>query len=119
MKEWNCKALTAMMGDLKTKVKLEHGLIDKLETVAGGFMNSPEAQSVESKPNNAAQMGELIQILKGKSDAAFGRFCQMLQDTNYKVWAEELEKKAREFRGYVGTDVLMNLEGSIWKNGQC
>ena len=35
------------------------GLIDKLQTAAGGFMNEAEAQTVESLPCNAEQMGEL------------------------------------------------------------
>ena len=114
MEEWNLKALTAMKGDLKVKVKLEHGLIDKLEMAAGGFMSKSEAVSVESKLNNVAQMGELIRILEGKGNTAFWIFCQMLRDASYEVWADELEKKAREFRGYTGTHVFIyESSGSI------
>ena len=100
MKKWNSSALTALRGDLKRKVIIQYGLIDKLETAAGGFMNEAEAQQVEShKPNNANQMDELIKILQGKSNAAFGIFCQMLRDVSYETWADELEKKAKEFKG--------------------
>ena len=100
MKKWNSSALTALRGDLKKKVIIQNGLVDKLETAAGGFMNEAEAQLVEShKPNNANQMDELIKILQGKSNAAFGTFCRMLRDVGYETWAAELEKKAKEFKG--------------------
>ena len=116
MKKWNCDALTALKGDLKLKVKLEHGLINKLETAAGGFMSKGEADMVESMPNNAAQMEKVIDILEGKGDATFGIFCRMLRESSYEVWANELEKKARELRGDSGTHVLMHVEESVWKN---
>ncbi len=116
MKKWNCDALTALKGDLKLKVKLGNGLIDKLETAAGGFMSKGEAQAVEGMPNNAAQVGKVIEILEGKSDAAFGIFCRMLRESGYEVWADELEKKAKELRGDAGTHVLMHVEGSVRKN---
>lgn len=113
MKKWNCDALTALKGKLKSKVILGDELIDNLETVAGGFMSEREAQTVQSKSGNAAQMEKVIEILKGKSDAAFGIFCQMLKDSSNETWADELEKKAKELMGDSGTHILMHVEGSV------
>ena len=106
MKKWNSRALTALKGDLKKRVIVKTQLMDILETDAGGFMNEAEAQLVESKPDNAEQMGEIIRILLGKSDAAFGTFCKMLHDVNYGTWADQLETKAEEFQRESGTRVL-------------
>lgn len=116
MKKWNCGALIALKGKLKMKVRLGDGLIDILETEAGGFMSEGEADMVRNKPDNAAQMDKVIEILKGKSDAEFGIFCQMLRDSSNKVWADELEKKAKELRGDSGTPVIVHVQRSVWKN---
>ena len=98
MKEWNKDALVCLQEELKRNVIVKNGLIDKLEKAAGGFMMQSEAQAVECKPSNAEQMGELIQILRGKRNADFHIFCTMLRQSNYGSWAVELERKAREFR---------------------
>ena len=82
------------------------GLIDMLQKAAGGFMSQAEAQAVESKPNNAEQMGELIRILLGKRNAVFKTFCTMLRQSNNGLWAEELERKAREISREPGMQVL-------------
>ena len=111
MKKWNSSALTALKGALKLKVIVKNGLNDILETDAGGFMNEAEAQMVESKPNNAEQMGEIIRILLGKSDAAFGTFCTMLRQVGYDVWATALEDKAKEQGGESGTYVMYCSRG--------
>ena len=111
MTKWNRDALDALRGELKEKVIMEHGLNDKLVTAAGGFMNEREAQAVLSKPNNAEQMGELISILLGQSEADFGKFCAMLRAVGYEVWANELEKKAEWFKQtpgvYIGIDAYL------------
>ena len=86
---------------------MKNGLIDKLEKAAGGFMTQLEAQTVGSKPNNAEQMGELIQILRGKGNADFHIFCSMLRQSNNDTWADELERKARNFKGETGTHVYL------------
>ena len=108
MTKWNRDALDALRGELKEKVIMINGLNDRLVTAAGGFMNEREAQAVLSKPNNAEQMGELISILLGQSEADFGTFCAMLRDVGYEVWAKELEKKAEWFKhtsgAYIGID---------------
>ena len=106
MKEWNKDALVSLQGKLKLNIMVNMGLIDKLQRAAGGFMDQAEAQAVESKPSNAEQMGELIRILLGKRNADFRTFCTMLRETNNGLWADELERKASEFRGEPGTHVL-------------
>ena len=102
MEEWNRDALVSLQGDLKLNVVMKTGLIDKLQTAAGGFLSRAESQVVESKPSNAEQMGELIRILLGKGNADFRTFCRMLRQSNYNMWADQLERRAREFRGESG-----------------
>ena len=106
MKEWSRAALVSLQGDLKINVIMKNGLNNKLQKAAGGFMSQEEAQAVESKLSSAEQMGELIRILLGKGNADFRTFCTMLRQSNYSVWADELERKAREFRRETGAHVL-------------
>ena len=94
MQVWNRDALVSLTAQLKENVIMSHGLSDELEFAAGGFMSPGEAQAVLSRPNNAEQMGELIRILRGKTDADFITFCQMLRSCNYGMWANQLEGKA-------------------------
>ena len=109
MSEWNRDALVSLQGDLKLNVIMNTGLVNKLQKAAGGFMDRAEAQSVESKPNNAEQMGELIWILLGKSNAEFNIFCTMLRQCNYSSWADALERKARESREEPGRQVFSDV----------
>ena len=106
MEEWSRAALVSLQGDLKMNVIMKNGLNNKLQKAAGGLMSREEALAVESKPSNAEQMGELIRILLGKGNADFRTFCTMLRQSNYSVWADELERKAREFRREPGAHVL-------------
>ena len=97
MSKWNVDALVALKGELKLNVKMI-ALANILETPAGGFMNSAEAQSVRDKSGDAQQIEEVIDILRGKGDKEFATFCQMLRQSNYQVWAHELEVKAEKFK---------------------
>ena len=114
MAQWNQDALVALKGELKLNVITSTGLTDRLQRAAGGFMERAEVQLVESKPSNE-QMGEVIRILLGKRNADFKIFCRILHESNYRVWADQLEKKAREFRGEPGTHVLKS-RGRIRKD---
>ena len=117
MEEWNRNALISLQENLKLHVIMNTGLINRLQKAAGGFMNQAEAQTVESKPNNAEQMGELIRILLGRRNADFNIFCTILRQTNYGVWAAELERKASELRGEPGMHVL-KYRGGTWNDTQ-
>ena len=97
MAEWNQAALVALQGSLKINVKMIK-LNDILEKPAGGFMNRAEALSVKAKTGDAEQMGQVINILLGKEDEAFYKFCNLLQHSNYGVWARELESAAERFQ---------------------
>ena len=97
MSKWNVDALVALKGELKLNVKMI-ALANILETPAGGFMNSAEAQSVRDRTGDAQQIEEVIDILRGKGDKEFATFCQMLRQCNYQVWACQLELKAEKFR---------------------
>ena len=106
MSKWNVNALVALKGKLKLNVKMI-ALANILETPAGGFMNSAEAQSVRDKTGDAQQIEEVIDILRGKGDKEFSAFCQMLQKSNYQVWARELELEAEKFKTSDGMKWLL------------
>ena len=106
MSKWNVDALVALKGELKLNVKMI-ALANILETPAGGFMNSAEAQSVRDKTGDAQQIEEVIDILRGKGDKEFATFCQMLRQSNYQAWAHELEVKAEMFQTSDGMKHLL------------
>ena len=89
MAEWNQAALVELQGSLKTNVKMIQ-LCDLLERPAGGFMDRAEVLSVKTKTGDMEQMGEVINILRGKNDVAFYTFCDLLQRSNYGMWAQKL-----------------------------
>ena len=97
MAEWHQAALVALQRDLKLNVKMFQ-LSDMLERPAGGFMDNAEALSVKAKTGDMEQMGELISILLGKEDEAFYTFCDLLQRSNYEVWASKLKSIAERLK---------------------
>ena len=97
MSKWNVDALEALKGRLKLNVQMCQ-LMDMLHTAAGGFMDSAETQCVRDKTGDAQQIEEVVDILRGKGDKEFSTFCQMLQKSNYPVWAHELELEAEKLR---------------------
>ena len=70
-------------------------LIDMLQLPAGGFMNQAEEQSVR---NAEDPMEELIEILLGKGDKEFNTFCDMLEESNHREWADRLRLEAEWYR---------------------
>ena len=98
MSPWNIDALVSLQGDLKLRVLMSTGLSDKLQKAAGGFLSAMEEQQVREQHGNSNQMSKLIEILKGKQDKDFKTFLTMLIDSNNKVWADELKKKAKKFK---------------------
>ena len=105
MSEWNDKALAKLKGELKINVKMIK-LSDILETAAGGFMDRAEALSVTVRIGDAEQMGQVIEILRGKGDQEFTAFCTMLRRSNYEVWANQLESSAEWFKNATGLVAL-------------
>jgi len=97
MTEWHQAALVALQGSLKLNVKMIQ-LSDMLERPAGGFMDRAEALSVKAKTGDMEQMGELINTLLGKEDMAFYTFCDLLERSNYEVWARELKSAAERLK---------------------
>ena len=98
MSPWNHQALVSLRGNFKLRVLMETGLGDKLEMVAGGFMDELEAQTVREQSGNIKQMEKVIDILLGKADKDFATFLKMLRNSNNQAWAEELEKRAEQFK---------------------
>ena len=105
MSKWNVNALVALKRELTLNVKMIV-LANILETPAGGFMSRTEAKSVRAKTGDD-QMELVIEILLGKGDKEFATFCQMLQKSNYQVWARELEVEAEKFKTSDGMKCLL------------
>ena len=61
-------------------------------------MNRFEARTLREQPGNIKQMDRVIDILLGKAEKDFTTFLKMLRDSNNKVWAEELKKRAEQFK---------------------
>ena len=95
-------ALSSLQERLKNHVQLQHGLGDKLERAAGGFMDKGEAIKVKELLGNSSQMEMVITILRGKSDEDFEIFCKILQESNNNTWADEVKKKAEQFKSAIG-----------------
>ena len=108
MSPWNHQALVSLRGDLKLRVQMETGLGDKLEKVAGGFMDEHEAQTVREQLGNKKQMDKVIEILLGKGDKEFNAFLKILRNSNNEVWAEELKNAANRFKRVKG--MFLNRE---------
>ena len=106
MSKWNVNALVALKRELTLNVKMIV-LANILETPAGGFMNSAEAQSVKAKTGDAQRIEEIIDILRGKGDEEFATFCQMLRKSNYEGWAGRLELEAEKFKTSDGMKHLL------------
>lgn len=101
MSEWNDKALVNLKGALKINIKMIQ-LMDMLEIAGGGFMHRAEMLSVAAKIGDAEQMGQVIEILRGKGDEQFTTFCTMLRCSNYEAWADQLESTAERFKNIAG-----------------
>ena len=98
MSPWNKAALVSLKPVFKQSVLMSKGLSDRLQTVAGGFMNAEEERKVKKMRADDDQVEELIAILERKQDEDFFKFLNMLRGTNQGVWADELERKAKELR---------------------
>lgn len=110
MSKKNHDALVALKVDLRTNVKMSL-LLDMLEVPAGGFMNKAEAVIVRAKVGDFEQMGELIEILKGKGDAQFMTFCIMLTNSGHQEWANKLKSKAGIFNPGEGILITIQFRG--------
>ena len=97
MTEWHQAALIALQRSLQLNVKMFQ-LSGMLGRPAGGFMDRAEVLRVNTKTGDMEQMGELIDILLGKEDMAFYAFCDLLQRSNYEVWAHELKSAAERLK---------------------
>ena len=95
MSDYNSHALAALQGRLSIKVMMSPQLFDMLEIPQGGFMSREEAMDVQ---RNANPMVRLIAILRGKTDKEFDTFCDMLEKSNYSVWANTLKQEAERWK---------------------
>ena len=114
MSPWYVDALVSLQGDLKLRVLMSTELSDKLQKAAGGFMSATEEQQVKEQHGDSKQMGKLIEILKGKQDKDFITFLEMLRSANYGVWADELTKRAEEFKTVI-SECVQSICVVCWK----
>ena len=98
MSSWNIDALVSLQGDLQLHVLMETGFGNRLEKAAGGFLSYFEARVVREQSGNTNQIQKVIEFLRGKTDEEFVTFLEMLRASNNEVWADELERKAKEFK---------------------
>ena len=108
MSHWNDAALVSLRDKLKLNVQLSMGLSDKLEKPAGGFMSRDEAHMIMQLPNSREQINGVIETLRGKGDEDLQTFCGMLRESNYAIWADELEKEAERFKARGGKGIGAN-----------
>ena len=100
MREWNKNALIFFRGDLKLHVKVkESGMLDMLAIPTPlGFLNQPEMLIIKPLPNEMDRMDKIIDFLLGKEDNCFSKFCDSLIKSGNRTWAEQLNRKAEEFK---------------------
>ena len=97
MSEWKRDALTTLQLKLKNYLSLVE-LLDMLDKAAGGFMTRAEKMHVCGQPDRREKVGCIITLLQGKEDQDFDIFIDMLRNSGNKVWAIQLEKKAKDLR---------------------
>ena len=98
MSSWNIDALVSLQGELQLHVLMETGFGNRLEKAAAGFLSYFEARIVREQSGNTNQIQKVIEFLRGKTDEDFVTFLEMLRASNNEVWADELERKAKEFK---------------------
>lgn len=100
MREWNKNALIFFRGDLKVHVKVkESGMLDMLAIPTPlGFLNQPEMQRIKALPDEMDRMDKIIDFLLGKEDNCFSKFCDSLIKSGNRTWADQLNRKAEEFK---------------------
>ena len=100
MREWNRGALICLKGNLKLNVKVkESGMLDMLAIPTPlRFLNEAEMQAVEAMASNGDKMDKVIELLLGKEDEYFAKFCDILARSNNEVWANSLRTKAEKFQ---------------------
>ena len=108
MSGYNSSALIAFQEKLKTNVAMKSHLTNMLEEQAGGFMTRAEAQSVRKAED---PMEWLIEILLGKGDKEFNTFCDMLERSNHRGWANRLRREAKPNRQKEGKKWRMRGRG--------
>ena len=98
MSSWNKDALVSLRQKLQLHVLMETGFGNRLEKAAGGFLSDFEACVVREQSGNTNQIWKVIEFLLGKTDEDFVTFLEMLRASSNEVWADELERIAKEFK---------------------
>ena len=60
-------------------------ILTSLREDAGGFLTEREYQDVNGQQTNPQKVEKMLTHLKGKENAAFFRFCDILQKNGYAV----------------------------------
>ena len=80
--------------------KLEKSDIPSPDNI--GFLSHEQLQEVESKRTPTGQMSKVIDILLEMEDKYFEYFCQILEQSNFELQANDLRKRAEEYKPYFG-----------------
>ena len=68
-----------------------------------GFLSHEQLQEVESKRTPTGQMSKVIDILLEMEDKYFENFCKILEQSNFKLQANQLRNRAEEeYERFVG-----------------
>ena len=86
---------------LQTNVQMDI-ILTSLRKDAGGFLTEREYQDVNGQQTNPQKVEKMLTHLKGKENAAFFKFCDILQENGYAI-VEKLKKD-------VGSDVPSSSE---------
>ena len=67
-----------------------------------GFLSHEQLQEVESKRTPTGRMNKVIDYLLEMEDKYFEYFCKILEQSNFVLQANELRKRAEEYKPYFG-----------------
>lgn len=95
----------SLKGELKGNVKVHaSGVLDELlkpeissEDSLGIFIES-EMEEVNGKATNRDQVEKIIELLLGKSEADFIKFCKILEKCSNDTWSTRLQKEAAKLK---------------------
>ena len=67
-----------------------------------GFLSKMQLQVVESEKTPTGQMNKVIDFLLEMEDKYFECFCEILEESNFKLQAKMLRDKAEDLKEFFG-----------------
>ena len=91
MSENRKTSLTAVLPRMEECFQLKLLRTQLAEGTTLGFLTEREISTIFAERIPAEQLRVLFDILKGKSNAVFDRFCTILEKNKYENWSRELK----------------------------